>query len=65
VEHRVIEMETDEEYIGDAVYVKWTGGMMRLRTGDGNNQVIYLEPVVYHALVSFFNRTSTPKPTGD
>ena len=43
----------DEVYLGDAVYASFDGWQICLRTGDGNNQVIYLEPSVYAALVRF------------
>jgi hypothetical protein len=45
-----------EVYIGDAVYASFADGMIRLRTGDGNNQVIYLEPAVMAALVEYAKR---------
>lgn len=38
------------EYLGDAVYASFDGWQIELRTGDGNNQVIYLELEVYQAL---------------
>lgn len=43
----------DEVYLGDAVYASFDGCMLKLRTGDGNNQVIYLEQEVYEALLGF------------
>lgn len=43
----------DEVYLGDAVYASFDGWQICLRTGDGNNQVIYLEPYVYASLVRF------------
>jgi hypothetical protein len=42
-----------EDYLGDAVYAAFNGFMIRLRTGDSQNQVIYLEPAVFRALVEF------------
>jgi hypothetical protein len=42
-----------ETYLGDAVYASSDGYQIRLRTGDGNNQVIYLDGGVYKALVRF------------
>lgn len=42
-----------ETYLGDAVYASFDGYQIRLRTGDGNNNVIYLEPSVFSELVSF------------
>jgi hypothetical protein len=42
-----------EEYLGDAVYVSFDGYQIWLRTGDGNNQRIALEPVVYDRLVRY------------
>lgn len=45
---------TDKEiYLGDAVYVSNDGYQIKLRTGDGNNQIIYLEPEVWLALVKY------------
>lgn len=41
---------SNEVYLGDAVYASFDGWQIKLRTGDGNGQVIYLEPVVYWAL---------------
>lgn len=43
----------DEVYLGDAVYASFDGWQICLRTGDGNNQVIYLEPSVYASLARF------------
>jgi hypothetical protein len=48
--------EPGETYLGDAVYASIDNGMIKLRTGDGNNQVIYLELSVYAALVEFYNK---------
>jgi hypothetical protein len=42
-----------ETYLGDAVYASFDGWQICLRTGDGNNQVIYLEPGVLNALSDF------------
>ena len=42
-----------ETYIGDAVYASFDGFQIKLRTGDGNDQVIYLDPYVFAALVEF------------
>lgn len=53
----------NETYLGDAVYASFDGYQIKLRTGDGNNQVIYLEPGVYHALQRFVADLS--KPTED
>lgn len=43
----------NETYLGDAVYASFDGYQIKLRTGDANNQVIYLEPGVYAALTRF------------
>lgn len=43
----------NETYLGDAVYASFDGWQIKLRTGDGNNQVIYLEPGVYERLMQF------------
>jgi hypothetical protein len=42
-----------ETYLGDAVYASFDGWQIRLRTGDANNQTIYLEPGVYAALLRY------------
>jgi hypothetical protein len=42
-----------EHYLGDAVYVSFDGYQLKLRTGDGNNQVIYLEDSVFAALTRY------------
>jgi len=56
-DHRTTE---DEAYLGDAVYASFDGWQIRLRTGDGNNQVIYLEPNTYHALQEYVRSLSAP-----
>jgi hypothetical protein len=43
----------NETYLGDAVYASFDGYQIKLRTGDANNQVIYLEPGVYEQLKKF------------
>lgn len=43
----------NETYLGDAVYASFDGYQIKLRTGDGNAQVIYLEPSVWYALQNF------------
>jgi len=48
-----VSAEDNETYLGDAVYASFDGYQIKLRTGDGNAQVIYLEPGVYGALVRF------------
>ena len=46
----------EEHYIGDAVYASFDGWQIKLRTDDGNNQVIYLEPSVVRSLVEYAKR---------
>lgn len=46
----------DEVYLGDAVYASHDGYQIWLRTGDGNNQTIALEPAVYRSLVEYAKR---------
>jgi hypothetical protein len=46
----------NETYLGDAVYASFDGYQIKLRTGDWNAQVIYLDPGVYHALTQFVER---------
>ena len=43
-------MRDGETYLGDAVYASFDGYNIWLRTGDGNDQRIALEPVVLDAL---------------
>lgn len=43
----------NETYLGDAVFASFDGFQIWLRTGDGNNQRIALEPSVYFALTQF------------
>lgn len=45
--------EGKEVYIGDGVYVTHDGYQLWLRTGDGNNQRIALEPACVQALVAY------------
>ena len=45
-----------EVYLGDAVHASFDGFQIELRTRDGNNQVIYLEPNVLHALFRYASR---------
>ncbi len=51
----------NETYLGDAVYASFDGWQIKLRTGDGNNQVIYLEPSVWYSLMAFVDSLG-PKP---
>ena len=43
----------NETYLGDAVYASFDGYQIWLRTGDGNNNRIALEPSVYAALARY------------
>lgn len=52
---------TRERYLGDAVYASTDGFCIWLRTGDGNNQRIALEPAVYRALTEFAKTIWTTK----
>jgi len=45
-----------EVYLGDAVYASFDGWQIWLRTGDGGNQRIALEPAVFAALVEYRKR---------
>jgi len=40
-------------YLGDAVWASFDGYQIWLKTADGNNQRIALEPKVYDALVKY------------
>ena len=42
-----------EVYLGDAVYASYDGYQIWLRTGDGNNQRIALEPNVIERLLDY------------
>jgi len=44
---------SEETYLGDAVFASFDGYQIWLRTGDGNNNRIALEPGVYAALVRY------------
>lgn len=46
---------TKEVYLGDAVFASFDGWHIWLRTGDGNNQRIALEPEVFAKLVQYKN----------
>ncbi len=43
----------DEVYLGDAVCASFDGWQIWLRTDDGNNNLIALEPSVYQSLVDY------------
>jgi hypothetical protein len=43
----------NETYLGDAVYASFDGYQIWLRTGDGNDQRIALDPDVYSALTRY------------
>ena len=43
----------DKVYLGDAVYAQFDGFNIQLTTGDGNNQIIYLEQPVMDALIKY------------
>lgn len=44
---------THQMYLGDAVYASYDGYQIWLRTGDGNDQRIALEPAVLEKLFEF------------
>ena len=55
----------EEHYLGDAVYASFDGYHIWLRTGDGNNNRIALEPDVFRKLLEFrefIRRASQPEP---
>ena len=58
-------IEHGEVYLGDAVYVSFDGYQIKLRTGDGNHQVIYLEGGVYQSLVDYVNSLKEGVLAGD
>lgn len=48
--------QTQSTYLGDAVHASFDGYQIWLKTGDGNNQQIALEPSVYFALRKYAQR---------
>jgi hypothetical protein len=50
------EQSFPRSYLGDAVYASFDGHHIWLKTGDGNNQQIALEPKVYEALRKYAQR---------
>ncbi len=50
--------EEHKDYLGDSVYVCVENGMVKLTTenGEGASNVIYLEPEVFRALISWHKR---------
>ena len=48
----------NEKYLGDAVYASFDGYQIWLRTGDGNDNRIALEPAVFNALVDYHSELS-------
>lgn len=42
-----------ETYLGDGLFASFDGYQLKLRTGDGHNQVVYLNDEVYEALLGF------------
>lgn len=53
-------MLKNETYLGDSVYASFDGWCIWLRTGDGNNQRIALEPHVLEALLEFIKTIKEP-----
>jgi hypothetical protein len=47
------QMTTEETYLGDAVFASFDGYQVWLRTSDGNNNQIALEPPVLAALFAY------------
>ena len=43
----------EETYLGDAVYASFDGYQIWLRTGDGYNQRVALEPKVFTNLLKY------------
>jgi hypothetical protein len=54
--HTDLGPRVEEEYLGDAVYASHDSYQIWLRTADGNDQRIALEPAVYRALVEYAKR---------
>lgn len=49
----------EETYLGDAVYASFDGYQVWLRTADGNDNRIALEPSVLYALQAYVDRLKT------
>lgn len=47
-----------KRYLGDSVYVEVENGMLKLTTDNGNGptNTIWLEPIVFDALVEYMNQ---------
>ena len=59
-------MEPLKDYIGDGVYIEWTGHDFKLSTqrferDDPYTDVIYLEPDMIQAIVNFQKRVNQAK----
>jgi hypothetical protein len=50
------QLPAESIYLGDAVHASFDGYQIWLKTGDGNNQQIAIEPNVYFALREFAKR---------
>jgi len=50
----------NETYLGDAVYASFDGYQIWLRTGDGNDNRIALEPPVLEALIRYAESLLVP-----
>jgi len=44
---------SERTYLGDGLYASFDGFQLELRTGDGNNQVVYVDPDVFASLCRF------------
>jgi len=51
--HPDLSSRVDERYIGDGVYASHDSFQIWLRTGDGTDQHIALDPSTYRALVEY------------
>jgi hypothetical protein len=49
-------VDRPEEYLGDAVYASFDGYHIWLRTGDGNDNRVALEPPVLEAFVRYASK---------
>jgi hypothetical protein len=51
-------MSIQKEYLGDAVYIEWQDGMLKLTTENGISatNTIYLEPAVLAAFEDYVRR---------
>ncbi len=53
----------EKEYMGDAVMAEFDGYQIILRTEDGNNNIIYMEPEVANKLKKYIEEVQLYRAT--